>query len=97
MVVLGGGAVSCERGTPERCEVCALKCELEGLGLMLQASSLRIKGVGSSVSRNVKRFRGGLVFNAHRLVYHSTVGLRVIKRRKVQCLGFRVQGFFLYK
>ena len=29
---------------------------------------------------NVQRFRGGLVFKAHRLLYHSTLGLRVIKR-----------------
>ena len=28
--------------------------------------------------RNVNRFRGGLVFKAHRLVYHS----RVIKKKK---------------
>ena len=34
--------------------------------------------------RNVKRFRGGLVFKAHRLVYHSTLGLRVIKKEKKQ-------------
>ena len=27
-------------------------------------------------------FRGGLVFKAHRLLYHSTVGLRVIKKKK---------------
>ena len=27
---------------------------------------------------NVKRFRGGLVFKAHRLLHHSTLGLRVI-------------------
>ena len=27
--------------------------------------------------RHLKRFRGGLVFEAHRLVYHSTLGLRV--------------------
>ena len=27
--------------------------------------------------RNVKRFRGGLVFEAHRLVYHSTLGCGV--------------------
>jgi len=27
-----------------------------------------------------KRFRGGLVFKAHRLLYHSTLGLRVIRR-----------------
>jgi len=31
---------------------------------------------------NVKRFRGGLVFKAHRLLYHSTLGLRVIKKKK---------------
>jgi len=30
--------------------------------------------------RNVKWFRGGLVFEAHRLLYQSTLGLRVIKR-----------------
>jgi len=30
----------------------------------------------------VKRFRGGLVFKAHRLVYHSTLGLTVIKKKK---------------
>ena len=31
---------------------------------------------------NGKRFRGGLVFKAHRLVYHSTLGLRVITKKK---------------
>jgi len=30
----------------------------------------------------VKRFRGGLVFNAHRLLYPSTLGLRVIKKKR---------------
>jgi len=30
--------------------------------------------------RNVQRFRGGLVFKAHRLLYHSTLGLRVINK-----------------
>jgi hypothetical protein len=30
----------------------------------------------------VKQSRGGLVFKAHRLVYHSTLGLRVIKKKK---------------
>ena len=29
-----------------------------------------------------QRFRGGLVFKAHRRVYHSTLGLRVIKKNK---------------
>ena len=31
---------------------------------------------------DVQRFRGGLVFKAHRLLYHSTLGLRVIKKKK---------------
>jgi len=30
----------------------------------------------------VQRFRGGLVFKDHRLLYHSTLGLRVIKKKK---------------
>jgi len=34
------------------------------------------------LDRNVQRFRGGLIFKAHRLVYHSTQGLRVIKKKK---------------
>ena len=32
--------------------------------------------------RNVERFRGGLVFKAHGLLYHSTLGLRVIKKKR---------------
>ena len=28
------------------------------------------------------KFRGGLVFKAHRLMYHSTLGLRVIKKKR---------------
>ena len=31
---------------------------------------------------NVQRFRGGLLFKAHGLLYHSTLGLRVIKKKK---------------
>jgi len=30
----------------------------------------------------VKRFRGGLVVEAHRRLHHSTLGLRVIKKKK---------------
>ena len=29
----------------------------------------------------MKRFRGGIVFKAHRIVYHSTLGSRVIKKK----------------
>jgi len=34
-------------------------------------------------------FRGGLVFKAHRLLYHSILGLRVIKKKK-RSFGFMV-------
>jgi len=37
----------------------------------------------------VKRFQGGIVFKAHRLVYPSTLGLRVIENKK----KFRGGGF----
>ena len=36
-----------------------------------------------------KPFRGGLVFKAHRLVYHSTLGLRGIKKKKKPSIYFR--------
>jgi len=37
---------------------------------------------GSTVDFDHMRFRGGLVFKAHRLLYHSTLGLRVIKKKR---------------
>ena len=33
--------------------------------------------------RNVNRFRGGLVLKAHRPVYHSSLGLSVIQKKKI--------------
>jgi hypothetical protein len=35
----------------------------------------------------VERFRGGLVFEAHGLLYQSTVGLRVKKKKKIRLPG----------
>jgi len=44
----------------------------------------------------VKRFRSGLVFKAHRLLYHSTLGLRVIKKeKKGTCVLIEVASIFL--
>ena len=40
-----------------------------------------------SASRIVKRFRRGLVCKVHRLLCHSTLGLRVIKKKKKVCLS----------
>ena len=49
-------------------------------------------GQPSSISeqllcRNVKRFRGGLVFKARRLVYHSTLGWKVMKKKRQPSRG----------
>ena len=53
----------------------------------------------------MRRARGGLVFEAHRLLYHTTLGLGVIKKKqkksarglgvtvlKVGGIGYMVQG-----
>jgi len=36
----------------------------------------------TTTSQKCERFRGGLVFKAHIRSYHSTLGLRVIKKKK---------------
>ena len=41
-----------------------------------------------TVRGNVERLRGGLVFRAHRLLYHSTLGSRLIKTEKTLA-GYR--------
>ena len=45
-------------------------------------------------TREGRRFRGGLVFEAHRLLYHSTLSLRAIKKKsRWMCMGAsRVQA-----
>ena len=73
---------------------------LEGAGVTWYAASFGMlvrtldvaKGAGawsvrSTDMQHTLRFRGGLVFKAHRLVYHSTLGLRVIKKKKTPCSG----------
>ena len=55
-------------------------------GLVSPSASSRTP-VEQLLYRNVKRFQGGLVFKAHRLLYHSTLGLRVIKKTKKTCRG----------
>ena len=38
---------------------------------------------GQLLYRNMQRFGDGLGLKAHRLLYHSTLGLRVIKKKKI--------------
>jgi len=49
----------------------------------LASLNLRPEDLLGPVTRvKKKRFRGELVIKAHRLLYHSTLGLRVIKKKK---------------
>ena len=66
----------------------------EDFGLRVSLSGVWIYGFRCQLlRRNVKRFRGGRVLNAHRPFYHSTLGSRVIKKKtEVQGSGCMVQG-----
>jgi len=61
---------------------------VQGLG-----SAFRIWCAGASTASAHSQTCGvgaqsaGLVFKAHKLVHHSTLGLRVIKKEEVQGLG----------
>ena len=120
MVVLAGGVVSYERGTPVWCvtatkkgpgvgsysqafigiSVCepssesacgsdAVNCTPPRLFLSFRHFLSRQTWTTPQFSiqerqlrKIVKRFRGGFVFKDHRLSYHSTLGLRAIKKKK---------------
>ena len=78
------GAGACGTGVPNGALSAEEGCTQEGWrgrcrsrSVSASSACLRVQGLG-----NVKRFRGGLVFKAHRLVYHSTLGLRVITKKK---------------
>ena len=49
--------------------------------LRSRVASANPRSAGQLLRRNVKRFRGGLVFKAHSFVYHSTLGLRETEMR----------------
>jgi len=53
----------------------------KGKGVFFVLFSLLLSSVELS-AREVKRFRGGLGFKAHRLLYHSTLGSSVRKKEK---------------
>jgi len=52
----------------------------EGTNIVMDFS--RVCSPLSVHGRSVQRFRGGLAFKAHGLLYHSTLGLRVRKKKK---------------
>ena len=49
---------------------------------LLGTSSGLFSNSRTTASRNVKQFRGGLVLKAYRLLHHSSLGWRVIKKRE---------------
>ena len=51
-----------------------------GPGHALKTHELTVRV--SLLHHTPERFRGGLVFKAHRLLYHSTLGSRVIKKEQ---------------
>ena len=73
-------------------------CSIFGRGVLLPGMPARlVRGHVTAaryvLSRNVQRFRVGLVFKAHRLLYHSTLGLRVIKKKK----SVRIRHHLVFK
>ena len=54
---------------------------IDFVSLNLGSRVIKKKKKEQSLRRILKRFRGGLVFQARRLWYHSTLGLRVIKKK----------------
>ena len=44
------------------------------------------------ISRNVERFRGELVFEAHTSLFHPTLGSKEIKKKKKSSFVSRIQG-----
>jgi len=82
-----GGAVSYDRGTTVRflanSEHIRQSRPVSGLGLShFSGESLYTLVRCCLLGWRRCLFRGGLVFEAHRLLYHSTLGLRVIKKKK---------------
>ena len=76
----------------------AAGCTVQGAQFSVSISRCRDEGSGfrvqgSRIPSYVKQFRRGLVFKAHRLVYHSTLGSREIKKKKDPlCALFLVLG-----
>jgi len=69
-----------------------LKAKVESLLTLGNSGILHTWWAALKRTRNVQRFRGGLVFKAHRLLYHSTLGLRILKKKKKNSERFKGQG-----
>ena len=68
-----------------------LQVKIPSCSLLAGLTPSRFHSKSKVFRRNVRRFRGGLVFKAHRLWHHSTLGSRVIKKRK-RTVAFGTRG-----
>ena len=89
LILQGHLAVSYERGTPAVLARCSqMVCRVLFTAILSPCPSRFGRVIVTLRAGNpVQPFRGGLVFKAHSLLYDSTLGLRVIKKkkRKIQC------------
>ena len=86
MVVLGGGAVSYERGTP----VIVTPPRAQEAARTRMCSSLLLSSLRSKNNHSTEMCSGSEAGSYLRLidfVYHSTLGLRVIKKKKSHVPG----------
>ena len=76
-----GGVTQCTGGSTW---VTSRRFFTDGSNSIASARSLSVTSCISEqlISINVERSRGGLVFKAHELMYHSTLGSRVIKQKR---------------
>jgi len=67
------------------CRVQVSGIRVQGSGFRFQGSGFRVQGSGSRVwpALTGRPSRGGLVFEAHRLLHYSTLGLKVMNKKKV--------------
>ena len=80
-------SIFCSRGTPPSAveptnPESITRCKV--VGVVPRTHGVKLGIVSQLLSRNVERFRGGLVVKAHRCLYHSTLDSRVIKKKSVK-------------
>jgi len=74
-----------DTGRDPMAELCARDSEVREVEQRKRGSSLWTERAEHQMGFQtgfVQQFRGGLVFKAHGLLYHSTLGLRVTKKKK---------------
>ena len=76
-----GAQTGC-RGTSRQRRPRTRQLNNQRLNLSRMFGKVQVLEAAERADSNMKRFRGGLVFKAHRLVYHSTLGRRVIKKKQ---------------